>query len=138
MLTMNMSTTTKSKVNNMVSIVMLVIAALYGLSTILVLYSGFLTFPPILETTDDIKYALGFFYVPLVTVVVALGALALKMRAGSKRLSQRFAQLGLFLSGGLIAWWLTFESGFLPTIFLPAVFLVVVLNDRKENKQLAT
>ncbi len=135
---MNMNATTKSKANNKVSVVLLAVAALYGLSTILVLYSGFLTFPPILETTDDIKYAIGFFYVPLVTVVLALGALVLKMRAGSRKLSERFTQLGLLLSGGLIAWWLTFESGFLPTILLPAFFLVVAINDLKENRQPST
>ena len=135
---MNMNATTKSKANNKVSVVLLAVAALYGLSTILVLYSGFLTFPPILETTDDIKYAIGFFYVPLVTVVLALGALVLKMRAGSRKLSERFAQIGLLLSGGLIAWWLTFESGFLPTILLPAFFLVVAINDLKENRQPST
>lgn len=135
---MNMNATTKSKANNKVSVVLLAVAALYGLSTILVLYSGFLTFPPILETTDDIKYAIGFFYVPLVTVVLALGALVLKMRAGSRKLSERFAQLGLLLSGGLIAWWLTFESGFLPTILLPAFFLLVVVDDFKKNKQSST
>lgn len=135
---MNMNATTKSKANNKVSVVLLAVAALYGLSTILVLYSGFLTFPPILETTDDIKYAIGFFYVPLVTVVLALGALVLKMRAGSRKLSERFAQLGLLLSGGLIAWWLTFESGFLPTILLPAFFLVVAINDLKENRHPST
>ena len=136
---MNMNATTKSKANNKVSVVLLAVAALYGLSTILVLYSGFLTFPPILETTDDIKYAIGFFYVPLVTVVLALGAFVLKMRAaGSRKLSERFAQLGLLLSGGLIAWWLTFESGFLPTILLPAFFLVVAINDLKENRQPST
>lgn len=135
---MNMNATTKSKANNKVSVVLLAVAALYGLSTILVLYSGFLTFPPILETTDDIKYAIGFFYVPLVTVVLALGALVLKMRAGSRKLSERFAQIGLLLSGGLIAWWLTFESGFLPTILLPAFFLVVAINDLKENRHPST
>lgn len=136
---MNMNATTKSKANNKVSVVLLAVAALYGLSTILVLYSGFLTFPPILETTDDIKYAIGFFYVPLVTVVLALGAFVLKMRAaGSRKLSERFAQLGLLLSGGLIAWWLTFESGFLPTILLPAFFLLVVVDDFKKNKQSST
>ncbi len=136
---MNMNATTKSKANNKVSVVLLAVAALYGLSTILVLYSGFLTFPPILETTDDIKYAIGFFYVPLVTVVLALGAFVLKMRAaGSRKLSERFAQLGLLLSGGLIAWWLTFESGFLPTILLPAFFVLVVVDDFKKNKQSST
>lgn len=136
---MNMNATTKSKANNKVSVVLLAVAALYGLSTILVLYSGFLTFPPILETTDDIKYAIGFFYVPLVTVVLALGAFVQKMRAaGSRKLSERFAQLGLLLSGGLIAWWLTFESGFLPTILLPAFFVLVVVDDFKKNKQSST
>ncbi len=136
---MNMNATTKSKANNKVSVVLLAVAALYGLSTILVLYSGFLTFPPILETTDDIKYAIGFFYVPLVTVMLALGAFVQKMRAaGSRKLSERFAQLGLLLSGGLIAWWLTFESGFLPTILLPAFFVLVVVDDFKKNKQSST
>jgi len=87
---MNMNATTKSKANNKVSVVLLAVAALYGLATILVLYSGFLTFPPILETTDDIKYAIGFFYVPLVTVVLALGAFVQKMRAaGSRKLSEK-------------------------------------------------
>lgn len=132
-----MNATTKSKTNK-VSVVLLAVAALYGLSTILVLYSGFLSFPPILETTDDIKYAIGFFYVPLVTAVLALGAFVLKFRAGSRKLAQLCAQLGLLLSGGLIAWWLTFESGFLPTIMLPVIFLAVVVNDRKENRQPST
>ena len=128
-----MKTTTEPKTNK-TSVVLLAAAAIYGLSTILVLYSGFITFPPILETTNDIKYAIGFFYVPLVTAVLALGALVLKLRAGSRKLAQLCAQLGLLLSGGLIAWWLAFESGFLPIILLPAFFLVVVINDLKENK----
>jgi len=129
-----MNATTESKINK-ISIVMLVAAMIYALAAVFVLYPGFLMFPPILETTDDIKYAVGFFYVPLVTAVLALGALALRFRTGSRKLAQLCAQLGLLLSGGLIAWWLTFESGFLPTILLPAFFLLVVINDLKENKQ---
>lgn len=125
-----MAATTKPKTNK-TSVVMLAAAAIYGLFTILLLYSDFLIFPP---TFDDIKYAVGFFYVPLVTTVLALGAFVLKLRGGSRKLAQLCAQLGLLLSGGLIAWWLTFESGFLPTIVLPAFFLVVVINDLKENK----
>lgn len=129
-----MGVTTESKTNK-ISVVLLATAAIYGLFTILLLYSDFLIFPPILETTDDIKNAVGFFYVPLVTVVLAFGALVFKLRAGTKKLAQLCAQLGLLLSGGLIAWWLAFESGFLPTIMLPVIFLAVVVNDLKENRQ---
>lgn len=132
-----MGATTESKTNK-TSVVLLATAAIYGLFTILLLYSDFLIFPPILETTDDIKHAVGFFYVPLVTVVLAFGALVLKLRGGSRKLAQLCAQLGLLLSGGLIAWWLAFESGFLPTIMLPLIFLAVVINDLKENRQSST
>lgn len=127
-----MDAATESKTNK-VSAALLATAAIYGLSTILIFYWDFLIFPPILETTDDIKYAIGFFYVPLVSTVLALGALLLKLRAGSRKLAQLCAQLGLLLSGGLIAWWLAFESGFLPIILLPVIFLVVVINDLQEN-----
>ncbi|MEK7563111.1 MAG: hypothetical protein AAB544_01830 [Patescibacteria group bacterium] len=128
-----MDATIKSKINK-TSVVLLATAVIYGLFTIILLYSSFLIFPPILETTDDIKHAVGFFYVPLVTTVLALGALVLKLRAGSKKFAQLCAQLGLLLSGSLIAWWLVFESGFLPTIMLPIIFLAVVVNDLKENR----
>ena len=133
-----MKPTTQFKTNK-TSLVLLAAATIYGLSTILVLYSNFLIFPPILETTDDIKNAIGYFYVPLVASVLALGALLLKLRADSRKLALLCAQLGLILSGGLIAWWLAFESGsFLPTILLPAFFLLVVINDLKENRQSST
>ena|SRR3989338_5656330 len=129
-----MGITTESKTNK-TSVALLAVAVIYGLFTILLFYSDFLILPP---TFDDIKYAVGFFYVPLVTVALALGALVLKLRAGSKKLAQLCAQLGLLLSGGLIAWWLTFESGFLPTIMLPVIFLAVVVYDLKENRQPST
>lgn len=125
-----MDAATEPKINK-VSAALLATAVIYGLFTILLFHSDFLIFPP---TFDDIKYAAGFFYVPLVTVVLALSALVLKLRAGTKKLAQLCAQLGLLLSGGLIAWWLAFESGFLPTIMLPVIFLAVVVNDLKENK----
>lgn len=130
--TMNVATEAKT---DKVSIALLATAAIYGLSTIFIFYWNFLIFPPLLETTDDIKYAIGFFYIPLVSTVVALGALVLKFRAGSRKLARLCAQVGLLLSGSLIAWWLTFEAGFLPTILLPAFFLAVVINDWKENRQ---
>lgn len=128
---MNMNATTKSKANK-ASIVLLATAVIYGLFTIVLFYSDFLIFPP---TFDDVKYAVGFFYVPLITVVLALSGFVLKLRAGSRKLSQLCAQLGLLLSGGLIAWWLAFESGFLPAMMLPVIFLAVVINDLKENRQ---
>jgi hypothetical protein len=124
-----MDATTKSKTNK-TSVALLAVAVIYGLFTILLFYSNFLIFPP---TFDDIKYAVGFFYAPLVMVALALGALVLKFRAGSRKLSNLCAQLGLLLSGGLLAWWLAFESGFLPTIMLPVIFLAVVVYDLREK-----
>ena len=114
------------------SVTLLATAVIYGLFSILLFYSDFLIVP---LTLEDIKYAIGFFYVPLVTVLLALVALVLKFRARSRKFSQLCVQLGFLLSGGLIAWWLAFESGFLPTVLLPVVFLAVVVNDLKENKQ---
>ena len=125
-----MGVTTESRTNK-TSISLLAAAAIYGLFTILLFYSDFLILPP---TFDDIKYAVGFFYVPLVTVALALDALVLKLRAGSRKLAQLCAQLGLLLSGGLIAWWHAFQSGTLPTLMLPVIFLAVVINDLQENK----
>jgi hypothetical protein len=93
-----MNATAKPKTNK-VSVVLLATAAIYGLFTIYLFYSDFLVFPP---TFDDIKYAVGFFYVPLVTAVLALGALVLRLRSGSRTLSYLCAQLGLLLSGGLL------------------------------------
>ncbi|HEX9628203.1 MAG TPA: hypothetical protein VGA00_14775 [Acidiferrobacterales bacterium] len=126
-----MSADDKSKANK-TSVALLAVGVIYGLFTILIFYSDFLIFPP---TFDDIKYAVGFFYVPLLTVALALSALVFKLRAGSRKLSHLCAQLGLLLSGGLIAWWHAFESGSLPTLMLPVIFLAVVVNDLKENKQ---
>jgi len=120
------------------SIVLLAAAALYGLATILLLYSGFLAFPPRLETTGDIKYAVGFFYAPLLAVALAGCALVFRLRGGSRTIARLSAQLGLLLTGGLLIWWLMFESGFLPAIVLPAFFLLVVVNDLKEGRQTST
>lgn len=127
----------KSQVN-MQSVVLLAIAVIYSLATIIVLYD-FSKLPTqiILETTHHTKYAIGFFYGPLITGLLALSALLLRLRSSSRRPAQLCAQLGLLLSGGLIAWWLVFESGFLPTIILPVIFIVVVVNDLKENRQLS-
>lgn len=132
-----MGVTTESKINK-TSIALLLAAVIYGLFNIFLLYWDFFIFPPILETTDDIKHAVGIFYMPLVTAMLALGALVLKLRGGSRKLAQLCAQLGLLLSGSLIAWWLAFESGFLPTIMLPVIFLAVVINDLKENRRSST
>jgi hypothetical protein len=132
-----MDITTEPKTNK-TSVALLAVAVIYGLSNILLLYWDFLIFPPILEATDDIKHAIGLFYIPLVTVALASGALILKLQGGSRKRAQLCTQLGLLLSGGLIAWWLTFESGFLPTIMLPGICLAVVVNDLKENRQPST
>jgi len=128
-----MNAMNKSKINK-ISIIVLTLAVFICLGPILILYSDFLTFPPILETTEDIKNAVGFFYAPLLMAVLAFSSLILRFHAGSGKLPQYCAWLGLFLSSGLIAWWLTFENGFLPTIFLPIFFLQVVINDIKERK----
>jgi len=127
-----MNVTTKSNTGKF-SVVVLGAAAIYCLFTVLLLYSGFLSFPPILETIGDVKYALGFFYLPLVMSVLAIVSLVIKLRSGSKKIAQVCAQFGLFLSFCLTVWWLSFERGFFPTILLPAFFLIVVINDYKER-----
>lgn len=121
---------------NKISIVLLAAAAVYSFVPILVLYSDFSTLPAriIMDTTYNTKYAIGFFYVPLVTAMLAFGAFLLKLRASSTRLAELFAQVGLLLSGCLVGWWVAFESGFLPTILLPALFLLVVINDIADGR----
>jgi len=126
-----MGTTTSSK-NNKASIVMLATATIFGLSIVFIFYSDFLIFPP---TFDDIKYAVDFFYMPLMTALLALGALVLRLQGSSRKFSQLCPQLGLLLSGSSMAWWLIFERGSLTAIMLFLLFLAVVINDLKDNKQ---
>ena len=120
---------------NKISVVLLGTAAIYGLLTILLLYSNFLRFPPTLETVNDLKYALGFFYLPLVMVVLAVVALVTKLLDGSKIIAQICVQLGLIISVGLTVWWLAFESGLLPAMLLSVIFLFGAIRDHKEKKQ---
>ncbi len=126
----------ESKVN-MKSIVLLATAAIYSLSSILVFYDLSQPLERVISgTIHNTKYVIGFFYVPLIAGVLALGALFLKLRPGSRKLAQLCAQLGLLLSAGLTAWWLAFESKLFPTmIILIVIFLVVAINDLKENRR---
>jgi len=125
---MNTNTINKSRAEK-ISVIMLTLAVFYCMSSILSLYTSFLTFPPLFETIEDIKFAVGLFYMPFVTAVFAFGSIIMRFRASTRKLSQLFTWLGLILSSGIIAWWLMFESGFLPTIFLPFFFLWAVIND---------
>jgi len=126
-----MSATAQSKIKKF-SVALLLVAVIYGLFDISLFYSHFLVFP---ATIDDLKYAVGFLYLPLVTVALALGALLLRLRSGSRRLSRILAQVGLILSGGFMIWWTVFERGTLPIVMSPVIFLAVVINDRKESKE---
>ncbi len=105
---------------------------LFGIS---VFYSGFLVIPP---TIGDLKFAIGFFYAPLVAAVLALGALILKFRPGLRNAARLLSQVGLIMTGTVVIWWTIFEPGTLPMVMLPIIFLAVVINDWKERKESAS
>lgn len=119
--------------HNKIRIILLVVAVIYSLFTVSLFYSEFLLSP---QTVDDAKYAVAFLYEPLLVAVLAASALLLMRIRDSIKLSQLCVQLGLFLSAGVLAWWLVFERGLLPTTMMPFIFLSIVMNDMKESRRL--
>src|SRR5579863_6394181 len=130
-----MSISNKSKVN-WISISLLAISAIYGLSTILMIYSDL--WQPSRRLTLEMlhypKYAIGDFYFPLAVALLASAAIVFKLKSGFKKFAQRLVQLGLFLTAALTIWWLVFEGGFVPAMFLNIPLLLVLIYDLKENK----
>ncbi len=130
-----MNASAKLTATSKLRVFLLASAALYAIATILVLYFGFLTFPPIVETADDVMYAVAFFYAPLSLAILALCALAVRFGVGTTESSRYLALISFLLSLGLAIWWFTFKGKPLPTIVLPAFFLAVVIEDFKERKR---
>lgn len=130
-----MKTTDASRINKISNIVILGTAVAYSVVTILLMYSDVSNLPAtfLVYTARNTKYAIAFFYLPLATGVLAFSTIVLKLRATSKKLAQRCAQLGLLLSGCHAVWWLAFASGFVPSMALWIPFLSIVFSDRKER-----